>query len=51
MGELLPCCLLCGLFYYVKLLAAENDVRTHIDSHVTWPCGTEIYGKGADLFL
>ena len=35
MGESLPRCLSCGLFYYVMLLAAENDVRTPITSHVT----------------
>ena len=34
MGESLPRCLSCGL-YYVMLLAAENDVRTPIASHVT----------------
>ena len=35
MGVSLPRCLSCGLFYYVKLLATENNVCTHITSHVT----------------
>ena len=35
MGESLPRCLSCGLFYYVKLLTAENDGHTPITSHVT----------------
>ena len=35
---------------YVKLLAAENDLCTRTASHVTWPRGTGIYGKGFDLF-
>ena len=34
----------------VKLLAAENDLRTRTASHVTWPRGTGIYGKGQNLF-
>ena len=34
MGESLPRCLSCGL-YYVMLLAAENDGHTPIANHVT----------------
>ena len=40
----------CCPFYCVKLLAAENDLRTCTASHVTWPRGTGIYGKGFNLF-
>ena len=40
----------CCPFYCIKLLAAENDLRTYTASHVTWPRGIGIYGKGFDLF-